>query len=223
VPRAQRVLGEGRRRARKIEEKDDKGEREVDLDKKLGEALSEMRLIKDEHRGERAREVVDATKRGFEDVIWSLRRRRASARSRAPSTSARASRATTSATARSRRAAPTPASSTGRATTAPLKRRDLLLLDAGIEGNQLYTADITRTLPISGKFSKEQRRGLRPRLRRAGSGARRREAGNDFMEPNKRRDEACSPRASRRWGSSRTPSRRSPPSSSSRSGTRSTT
>src|SRR4029077_328387 len=38
-----------------------------------------------------------------------------------------------------------------------LKRGDLLLLDAGVEGNSLYTADITRTLPVSGKFTKEQR------------------------------------------------------------------
>jgi len=34
---------------------------------------------------------------------------------------------------------------------------ELLLLDAGIELDSLYTADITRTLPISGTFSNEQR------------------------------------------------------------------
>src|SRR5262249_6017539 len=39
----------------------------------------------------------------------------------------------------------------------PLRPGDLLLLDAGVEGHSLYTADITRTLPISGSFSKEQR------------------------------------------------------------------
>ena len=33
----------------------------------------------------------------------------------------------------------------------------LLLLDAGVEAHSLYTADITRTLPISGRFSSEQR------------------------------------------------------------------
>src|SRR6185436_1545909 len=37
-----------------------------------------------------------------------------------------------------------------------LKKGDLLLLDAGVEGHSLYTADITRTLPISGRFSPEQ-------------------------------------------------------------------
>jgi Xaa-Pro aminopeptidase len=35
---------------------------------------------------------------------------------------------------------------------------DLLLLDAGVELDTLYTADITRTLPISGTFTDPQRR-----------------------------------------------------------------
>jgi Xaa-Pro aminopeptidase len=34
---------------------------------------------------------------------------------------------------------------------------DLLLLDAGVEVDSFYTADITRTLPINGKFSPAQR------------------------------------------------------------------
>ena len=35
---------------------------------------------------------------------------------------------------------------------------DLLLLDAGVEVNSLYTADVTRTMPVNGKFSAPQRR-----------------------------------------------------------------
>jgi Xaa-Pro aminopeptidase len=38
-----------------------------------------------------------------------------------------------------------------------LRLGELLLLDAGIELDSLYTADITRTLPISGSFTDEQR------------------------------------------------------------------
>ena len=38
-----------------------------------------------------------------------------------------------------------------------LREGELLLLDAGIELDSLYTADITRTVPISGTFSDEQR------------------------------------------------------------------
>ncbi len=35
---------------------------------------------------------------------------------------------------------------------------DLLLLDAGVECHNLYTADVTRTMPINGRFSPAQRR-----------------------------------------------------------------
>ena len=39
----------------------------------------------------------------------------------------------------------------------PVKPGELLLLDAGVEVDSLYTADVTRTLPINGKFSKIQK------------------------------------------------------------------
>ena len=39
-----------------------------------------------------------------------------------------------------------------------LHAEDLLLLDAGVELDSLYTADVTRTLPVSGSFSPAQRR-----------------------------------------------------------------
>jgi Xaa-Pro aminopeptidase len=39
-----------------------------------------------------------------------------------------------------------------------LREGELLLLDAGIELDSLYTADITRTMPISGTFTDDQRR-----------------------------------------------------------------
>ena len=35
---------------------------------------------------------------------------------------------------------------------------ELLLLDAGVETTELYTADVTRTLPIDGRFTELQRR-----------------------------------------------------------------
>lgn len=35
---------------------------------------------------------------------------------------------------------------------------DLLLVDAGVEVESLYTADVTRTLPVNGRFSQVQRR-----------------------------------------------------------------
>ncbi|MET0693903.1 MAG: M24 family metallopeptidase, partial [Propionibacteriaceae bacterium] len=39
-----------------------------------------------------------------------------------------------------------------------LREQDLILIDAGVEIDTLYTADITRTLPVSGRFSDAQRR-----------------------------------------------------------------
>ena len=38
-----------------------------------------------------------------------------------------------------------------------LRDGDLLLMDAGVELDTLYTADVTRTLPINGRFSENQR------------------------------------------------------------------
>ena len=42
--------------------------------------------------------------------------------------------------------------------TGDVRDGDLLLLDAGVELDSLYTADITRTLPVNGEFSDAQRR-----------------------------------------------------------------
>lgn len=41
--------------------------------------------------------------------------------------------------------------------TGPVTPGELILLDMGVEGRNLYTADITRTLPISGTFTPLQR------------------------------------------------------------------
>jgi Xaa-Pro aminopeptidase len=39
----------------------------------------------------------------------------------------------------------------------PVREGDLVLLDMGVEGHELYTADVTRTLPVSGRFTDRQR------------------------------------------------------------------
>ncbi|HRW01932.1 MAG TPA: aminopeptidase P family protein [Tetrasphaera sp.] len=41
--------------------------------------------------------------------------------------------------------------------TGDVAEEDLILLDAGVEVDALYTADITRTLPVSGTFTEDQR------------------------------------------------------------------
>ncbi len=42
--------------------------------------------------------------------------------------------------------------------TGEIREGELLLLDAGVETDSLYTADVTRTIPVSGTFSPAQRR-----------------------------------------------------------------
>jgi Xaa-Pro aminopeptidase len=131
--------------------------RNVDDDPELATHLSEMRLIKDEHEINELRKAVEITKRGFEDVIRVLPR----ARSEREIETAFSSRARIE------------ANDTGYLTIAAagehactlhwirnhgeVRQGDLLLLDAGAEVDSLYTADITRMLPISGRFSAEQR------------------------------------------------------------------
>ncbi len=41
--------------------------------------------------------------------------------------------------------------------TGPITPGELVLLDMGVEGNNLYTADVTRTLPVDGTFTQLQR------------------------------------------------------------------
>jgi Xaa-Pro aminopeptidase len=67
-----------------------------------------------------------------------------------------------------------------------LRSGELLLLDAGVEVESLYTADITRTLPISGRFSAEQREVYEIVWAAQRAGIASAVAGNDFLEPNRR-------------------------------------
>jgi Xaa-Pro aminopeptidase len=172
--------------SRKTEEKDEKGEKkEIELDKKLGEALSEMRLLKDAIEVNELRTVIDATKRGFEDVIWSLRKAK-SEREVEGVFNLRA-RVEGNDVGYGTIAASGPHACTLHWTRndGVLKKRNLLLLDAGVEGHSLYTADITRTLPISGKFSKEQRVIYKLVHRAQKAAFEQVKPGNDFLEPNK--------------------------------------
>jgi len=67
----------------------------------------------------------------------------------------------------------------------PVRDGDLVLLDMGVEAPSLYTADITRTLPVSGRFSAEQRQvyDAVARAQRAGIEAVR--AGEEFLAPHR--------------------------------------
>ncbi|HSP76962.1 MAG TPA: aminopeptidase P family protein [Myxococcaceae bacterium] len=154
-------------------------------DKQLATALSELRLLKDKLEVKELEAVVDSTHRGFEDVI----RRLKVARSEREVEGIFALRARVE------------GNDVGYGTIAAaghhacvlhwtrndgeLKKGELLLLDAGVEGNNLYTADITRTMPISGKFTKEQREIYELVLEAQERAIEAVKPGNDFMEPNR--------------------------------------
>ena len=127
----------------------------------LTRALSELRLVKDAWEVAQLDLAVRHTVSGFEDVARALPRALAHPRGE------RWIEGTFNLRARAE------GNGTGYETIAasgahacvlhwirndgPLDPRELLLLDAGVETDTLYTADITRTLPLSGRFSPVQR------------------------------------------------------------------
>jgi Xaa-Pro aminopeptidase len=159
--------------------------RNVEDDPELATFLSEMRLIKDEYEISELRTCCEITKRGFEDVIRILPR----ARSEREIEAAFSSRARIEG---NDVGYLTIAASGEHACTlhwtrnhGDVRQGELLLLDAGVEVESLYTADVTRTLPISGKFSGEQRAVYE--LVHAAQAAAFKEVkpGNEFLQPHR--------------------------------------
>ncbi|MFD8458750.1 aminopeptidase P family protein [Streptomyces antimycoticus] len=136
--------------------------RDASRDPELASALSELRLVKDPWEVAQLQQAVDHTTTGFEDVVRAL-----------PS-ALRHPRGERWIEGVFQLRARAEGNGTGYETIAAagahacvlhwtrndgrLDPRHLLLLDAGVETDALYTADITRTLPLSGRFSPVQRR-----------------------------------------------------------------
>jgi Xaa-Pro aminopeptidase len=135
---------------------------ETDGDAELARELSEMRLVKDAYEIQQMRDAVDATKQGFDDVIADLPQIVAHDRGErvVEGTFNRRARAEGNTVGYNTIAASGPHACILHWTRndGPVVAGDLILLDAGIELDSLYTADITRTLPVNGKFSDVQRR-----------------------------------------------------------------
>ncbi|WP_188037153.1 aminopeptidase P family protein [Actinotalea sp. JY-7885] len=132
------------------------------LDAELAEALSELRLLKDEYEVEQMRAAVAATIEGFARVVRNLGRAVGHARGE------RVIEATFDGHAREAGNTvgyETIAAAGDHATTlhwirndGRVRRGEMVLVDAGVEVDSLYTADITRTLPVDGTFTDVQRR-----------------------------------------------------------------
>ncbi|WBU38144.1 aminopeptidase P family protein [Homoserinibacter sp. YIM 151385] len=138
------------------------GDIEQEVDAELLRDLSELRLVKDEYEIAQLRQAVDATRLGFDDVIAELPRITAHRRGErlVEGTFDRRARAEGNTVGYDTIAASGPHACILHWTRndGPVVAGDLILIDAGVELDSLYTADITRTLPVDGSFSPVQRR-----------------------------------------------------------------
>ncbi len=159
---------------------------ERDDDEQLAVVLSEQRLVKDDFEIAQLQLAIDYTRKGFEDVVRAL-----------PSAIGRGERVIEGIFNLRARVEgndvgyDTIAASGSHATTlhwtrndGEVRRGDLLLLDAGVECHNLYTADVTRTMPISGTFSPAQRRIYELVLAAQKAGIKAVKPGVPFMAPN---------------------------------------
>ena len=130
-----------------------------DRDYELEEALSDLRLVKDDWEIGEMRKAVDSTVRGFTDCVAELSRAMATSERWIEGTFFRRARLEGNALGYGSICAAGEHATIMHWTDndGPVRPGELLLLDAGVETNSLYTADVTRTLPISGTFNEVQR------------------------------------------------------------------
>lgn len=156
-------------------------------DAALGTELSELRLVKDAYEVRQMERAVAATIRGFEDVVRAL-----------PDAMERGERVIEGVF---HLRARVDGNDTGYSTIAAsgqhatilhwhrndgeVRPGDLLLLDAGVETDQLYTADVTRTIPVSGRFSPQQRELYEIVLRAQEAAIAEVRPGADFLDPHR--------------------------------------
>jgi Xaa-Pro aminopeptidase len=168
------------------ETRDARPAEQADLDRDFGVFLSELRLIKDAGEILELRRAIAATRRGFEDVIRSLR----TARSERELENAFYCRARLDGNGTGYQtivaAGAHACTLHWRKNNGAVRPGELLLLDAGVENRALYTADITRVLPVSGTFGPEQREIYELVLAAQRAAFEAVAPGNDFMEPNRR-------------------------------------
>ncbi|MFH8489960.1 aminopeptidase P family protein [Streptomyces longisporoflavus] len=132
----------------------------AERDEELRVFLSEARLVKDEFEIGELQKACDSTARGFEDVVRVLDKAEATSERYIEGTFFLRARVDGNDIGYGSICAAGP-----HATTLHWVRNDgavrsgeLLLLDAGVETHTYYTADVTRTLPINGRYNELQRK-----------------------------------------------------------------
>ena len=134
----------------------DSGEEDAALERQL----SEIRLVKDDFELAELQRAVDATHRGFDDILRALPRAIGHRRGERVIEGAFGQVAREEGNGLGY---DTIAASGNHANTlhwidndGEVRPGDLVLVDAGVEVDSLYTADITRTLPVDGHFTEPQ-------------------------------------------------------------------
>ena len=131
-------------------------------DDKLHEFAAEARMVKDDYEINEMRKAVDATKHGFDRLLSSLPSALDKPRSERILEGAfnAVSRELGNTVGYDSIVASGPHAPIlhWMRNTGVVKNGDMLLVDAGVEVDSLYTADITRTFPTNGKFTDFQKR-----------------------------------------------------------------
>ena len=132
----------------------------AERDEELRVFLSEQRLVKDEFEIAQLQRAVDSTVRGFEDVVKVLDKAEATSERYIEGTFFLRARVEGNDVGYGSICASGPHATTLHwvRNDGPVRSGDLLLLDAGVETTTLYTADVTRTLPVSGTYTPLQRK-----------------------------------------------------------------
>ncbi|WP_327263313.1 aminopeptidase P family protein [Streptomyces sp. NBC_01232] len=129
-------------------------------DEELRVYLSEARAVKDAFEVGELQKAVDSTVRGFEDVVKVLDKAEATSERYIEGTFFLRARVEGNDVGYGSICAAGPHACTLHwvRNDGDVRSGDLLLLDAGVETHSLYTADVTRTLPVNGTYTDIQRK-----------------------------------------------------------------
>ncbi|MEV3989611.1 aminopeptidase P family protein [Streptomyces sp. NPDC049837] len=132
----------------------------AERDEELRVYLSEARLVKDAFEIAELERACESTARGFEDVVRVLDKAEATSERYIEGTFFLRARVEGNDIGYGSICAAGPHATTLHwvRNDGPVRAGELLLLDAGVETTALYTADVTRTLPINGRFDDIQRK-----------------------------------------------------------------
>ncbi|MFI8253971.1 aminopeptidase P family protein [Streptomyces filamentosus] len=132
----------------------------AERDEELRVFLSEARLVKDDFEIAELEKACASTARGFEDVVKVLDKAEATSERYIEGTFFLRARVEGNDVGYGSICAAGPHACTLHwvRNDGAVRSGDLLLLDAGVETTELYTADVTRTLPINGRYTEIQRK-----------------------------------------------------------------